>query len=330
MSFNTIAYAKAESELLRRRNAALDDFERRRAEVLKNYPEIGDIEQGIVGIWGNAAREAFTKTPAEQKKMLAAIRKKIKEAGDLKEKLLESAGYPKRYLEKKFSCKKCEDKGYIGGSERCECLLRMVRKYSVDELNKSANLPQSDLKHFSLEYYRGERDEKGRDCYKIMEHNFKTIEKYIENFDLHSGSLLFEGKTGLGKTHLSLAIGKAIIEKGYIVLYRSAINMLSEIDAERFGRTEPGFEKALIDAELLIIDDLGSEGKIKNTKNESYLYNIINTRINLNLPTIINTNLGNQNEMLDNYSERVVSRLVGCFTTILFEGTDIRQKKKTA
>jgi DNA replication protein DnaC len=241
-----------------------------------------------------------------------------------------SLGFPKSYLDRKFACKKCEDKGYIGGAERCECLLRLVRQYSVDELNKTANLPECDLRHFSLEYYRGVRDEKGRDCYKIMGHNLKTIEKYIENFDIHSPNLLFTGKTGLGKTHLSLAVAKAVIERGFIVLYRSAANLLAEIDAERFGRSEPGFEKALTDAELLIIDDLGAEGKIKNTKSEAYLYNIINTRINLSLPTIINTNITAQSEMLEFYSERVVSRIYGCFTDILFEGLDIRQQKKTA
>jgi DNA replication protein DnaC len=328
MGFNPIAYAKAENELLRRRNQSLDEHDRRRAEVLNKYPEIGDIEGGIVSIWGNAAREAFLKSPAEQKKMLAALRKKIKEGNDLKEQILEGAGYPKKYLEARFSCKKCEDKGYIGGTERCECLLRLVKKYSIDELNKSANLPQGDRAHFSLDFYG--KDEKGRDCKKIMAANLAAADKYVDNFDLHSGNLLLTGRTGLGKTHLSLAIGKAIIEKGYIVLYRSAINMLSEIDAERFGRTEPGFEKALIDAELLIIDDLGAEGKIKNTKNEAYLYNVINTRINLNLPTIINTNISGQDEMLEYYTERVVSRILGCYKNLHFVGTDVRQQKKKA
>jgi DNA replication protein DnaC len=327
MSFNPIAYEKAERELKNRRNAALDEYEQRRETALVACPEIADIERGIVSTWGEAARTAFSSTAAEQKKMLTTIRRRVKEGNALKEKLLVSCGFPKNFLEKKFVCKKCEDKGYIGEAERCDCLLRLIRQYSVEELNKTANLPQSDMRHFSLEYYRNIRDEKGRDCYKIMAHNLKLVEKYIEDFSLSSGNLIFTGKTGLGKTHLSLAIGKAIIEKGFIVMYRSAGNMLSEIDAERFGRAEPGFEKALADAELLIIDDLGAEGKIKNTKNEAYLYNIINTRINLNLPTIINTNIIKQNEMLEYYSERVVSRIYGCFTEIVFEGIDIRQKK---
>jgi DNA replication protein DnaC len=328
MSFNPVAYRKAESELLRLRNAALSDYERRYNEVIEKCPEYADVEAGIVTAWGEAAKVTFSQTPEMQKKTLAAVKKKIAEASALKAKILRGADFPAKYLEKKFACKKCEDKGYIGDSERCECLLRLVRKYSIDELNKTANLPGSDRAHFSLEYYG--KDEKGRDCKKVMAANLSAADKYIEDFTPHSGNLLLTGRTGLGKTHLSLAIGRALIEKGFIVMYRSAINMLTEIDAERFGRSDPGFEKALIDAELLIIDDLGAEGRIKNTKNEAYLYNIINTRINLNLPTIINTNISGQDEMLDFYSERVVSRILGCYKNLHFVGTDVRQKKKSA
>jgi DNA replication protein DnaC len=328
MGFNPIAYRKAESELKKLHNAAMSDYERRYEEVIAKCPEYSEVERGMVSAWGEAAKSALTLTPEKQKKMLAALRKKVNEGNALKAKILETAGFPKKYLEKKFNCKKCEDKGYIGDSERCECLLRLVRKFSIDELNKTANLPGSDRAHFSLEYYG--KDEKGRDCKKVMAANLAAADKYVEQFTPHSGNLLLTGRTGLGKTHLSLAIGRALIEKGFIVMYRSAINMLSEIDAERFGRTEPGFEKALIEAELLIIDDLGAEGRIRNTKNEAYLYNIINTRINLNLPTIINTNISGQDEMLDFYSERVVSRILGCYKNLHFVGTDVRQKKKTA
>jgi DNA replication protein DnaC len=328
MSFNPIAYEKAERELKRRRNTALDEYDRRRSEVLEKCPEYEAVEQGVMAVCGEAAKSAFSKTPAEQKKMLAAMRKKINEGNALKAKILESGGFPKKYLEIGFACKKCEDKGYIGDVERCECLLRLIKKYSIEELNKSANLPDSDRSHFSLDYYK--TDEKGHNCRKIMSANLIIADKYVDNFSLHSGNLLLTGRTGLGKTHLSLAMGKMIIEKGFIVMYRSAGNMLAEIDAERFGRAEPGFEKALIDAELLIIDDLGAEGRIKNTKNEAYLYGIINTRINLNLPTIINTNISGQDEMLDFYSERVVSRILGCFKNLHFVGVDIRQQKKTA
>jgi DNA replication protein DnaC len=328
MSFNPIAYEKAERELGRRRGTVLDLYERRYAEVTEKCPEYTDVERGVVAVWGEAARAAFTKTPEEQKKMLAVIRKKINEGNALKAKILESGGFPKKYLEKDFACKKCEDKGYIGGSQRCECLLRLVKKYSIEELNKSANLPDSDREHFSLDYYKS--DEKGHNCRKIMAANLAAADKYVEKFGTASGNLLLTGRTGLGKTHLSLAMGKMIIEKGFIVMYRSAANMIAEIDAERFGRAEPGFEKALIEAELLIIDDLGAEGRIKNTKSEAYLYNIINTRINLNIPTIINTNISGQDEMLEYYSERVVSRILGCFSNLHFVGTDIRQQKKTA
>ena len=56
------------------------------------------------------------------------------------------------------------------------------------------------------------------------------------------------------------------------------------------------------------------------------LYEIINERINLNKPTIISTNL-TKNELNSKYNERIVSRLTGCFSPIMFMGSDIRHVK---
>ena len=78
------------------------------------------------------------------------------------------------------------------------------------------------------------------------------------------------------------------------------------------------------DAELLIIDDLGTE--IVNNFTRSYLYEVINTRINNRKCTIINTNLS-KNEIEERYSERITSRLFGEYFPIIFKGTDIRRQK---
>ena len=78
------------------------------------------------------------------------------------------------------------------------------------------------------------------------------------------------------------------------------------------------------DCDLLIIDDLGTEIITNNTV--SYLYNIINTRINKKLPIIISTNL-NAKEIKSLYHERITSRLFGEFTIIKFEGSDVRKRK---
>ena len=60
-------------------------------------------------------------------------------------------------------------------------------------------------------------------------------------------------------------------------------------------------------ADILMIDDLGTEPILKNVTKE-YLYNIINTRQMNNLPTFISTNLSPDN-LLERYDERIYSRL---------------------
>ena len=138
-----------------------------------------------------------------------------------------------------------------------------------------------------------------------------------------SPSLLFSGSTGLGKTHLSLAIAREVIEKGYGVLYVSSQNLLSAIEKEHFdrdGKRTDTLELAS-NCDLLILDDLGAEFQTQFT--QSTIYNLLNTRMIKRLPFIISTNLTLQNiEKL--YTERVVSRLLGSCRVYRFYGKDVR------
>ena len=86
------------------------------------------------------------------------------------------------------------------------------------------------------------------------------------------------GGTGLGKTHLSLAIANVAINKGYSVIYGTAQNILGDLQNENFGRLDnlKYRENEILDVDLLILDDLGTE--FKNAYTVSLLYNIINTR----------------------------------------------------
>ena len=81
----------------------------------------------------------------------------------------------------------------------------------------------------------------------------------------------------------------------------------------------------LREAELLIIDDLGSEFSTVLTASETF--NIINTRIIDRKPTVISTNL-TPSDWANHYSDRIISRLVGDYELLKFYGEDIRWKKK--
>lgn len=102
---------------------------------------------------------------------------------------------------------------------------------------------------------------------------------------------MFQGGSGLGKTHLSLAIAKEVIDNGYGVVYASAPDILSKLESERFNddKSTDATENLLKECDLLIIDDLGTEFLTQFTL--SKIYNIINTRMLLKKPIIISTNL---------------------------------------
>ena len=191
-----------------------------------------------------------------------------------------------------------------------------------------ALMQKQTFANFSCEYYRTSPD-----AYRVMQDNYRYLSRYAESFVLEAGkpipeSLLFLGGTGLGKTHLSTAIARVVTERGYDVFYNSAVGMISDFESRRFGNgvaaTTTDDTTAYTECDLLIIDDLGTE--VVNQFTLSCLYHVINTRLNLQKPTIISTNL-TPGEMRKLYSDRISSRLTGEFQVIPFYGTDVRKQK---
>ena len=99
-----------------------------------------------------------------------------------------------------------------------------------------------------------------------------------------------------------------MLRRGYSVLYDSVINFLRQVEREHFGRASGDDDtlELLLSCDLLILDDLGTE--FHSQFYQSTIYNIINTRMNRNRPTIISTNL-NYDEISHQYDERITSRI---------------------
>mgnify|MGYP000355706083 CR=1 FL=1 len=141
-----------------------------------------------------------------------------------------------------------------------------------------------------------------------------------------STSLYLFGSAGLGKTHLALSIVNTVLQKGCDVVYVSAQNAFDAIERERFASGEGDTMATLQSAELLILDDLGTE-YISPYVN-SCLYSLVNTRVCRRLPTIYTSNIVNDADLQRRYTEKVVSRLLGSCETLCFCGTDIRLMDK--
>ncbi len=249
----------------------------------------------------------------------------LKSQQKIKEILVKN-GYSEDYLEKKYYCDKCDDKGFVEG-KKCSCLEKIIKEESISKLNKNSALSLSDFKYFDLSYYSNQKEEdKGFVPKEQMERVLTYCKNYAKKFSLNSNSIFMNGNTGLGKTHLSLAIAKEVVAKGYSVSYGSTQDFLREVEKEHFNREKNQTDtlQILLNTDLLVLDDLGAE--FNSQFNVSTIHNIINTRINKSMPTIISSNL-TTSELVNRYTDRVASRIL-TFDVIGFVGSDIRELKK--
>lgn len=315
-------YLKALDIISRHRVAAMSENDRRTAEINEKIPAIEEINI-MLSQTNIEILKIMAKGENVKENMKQLERKNLEAQGMIKQLLVEN-GYPENYLEIQYRCKKCKDTG-LDGIYKCSCLDRLAGKLAVEELNEISPLKLCSFDSFSLEYYRGVSTSNDQDCYSTMEGNLEYCMRYTENFSKHSNSLFISGRTGLGKTHISLAIAERLLSENWNVVYGSAINLMNRIEDEHFGRAKGETLSVLLEADLLIIDDLGTEYDKQFCI--STLYDIINTRLNRNIPTIISTNLNFQ-EMERRYEARIVSRILSNYTYLKFTGNDVRQKKR--
>ena len=215
----------------------------------------------------------------------------------------------------------------------CSCLKQKLINLQYNKSN-IYNLEKDNFETFNENLLSNTANETKYNSKISPRDNIKNIKKiaikFIENFDDPiEKNLLFTGNTGLGKTFLSNCIANEMLKKGKTVLYQTAPIMLDEIIDYRFGKKDNFIYENILNADLLIIDDLGTEtlNSIKFTE----LFNVINTRLlnqnNHITKTIISTNLS-LNNLFKNYDERIFSRLVGYYNICRFYGEDIRISKK--
>ena len=223
-----------------------------------------------------------------------------------------------------YECDICKDTGYVGG-KICECIKREAAGVMSAELSLKMPLGQSGFGNFDLKYYSDKEAKNGENPRRRMTSILKLCREYAIGFnDKTTKNLLFLGGTGLGKTHLTLAIVKEVIAKGYLPIYASAENLFTSIEAEKFDGEGKGVYQQVLNCDLLVIDDLGAEMTTAFTK--SVLYNVVNTRLLSGKPTIINTNL-TMKEIEAKYTPRISSRFIGEYDCNKFLGEDIRQQK---
>ena len=325
MGYSKNIYMTAQNKLDSRRKSAVEELEIRRAKAYTAIPELVEIQSRIAAC-GAQVIGAFAKG-ANGKAYVEELARESLAAQKRRKELLVEAGLPENYLEPQFICSVCEDTG-VTENGICDCQRKLLVETAKDEISKHAPLRASTFEKFSLDFYPEAPDANGISPKKRMGEIAKFCKDYANDFSLRSPSLFMHGATGLGKTHLSLAIANIVTEKGMGVIYSSAPNLFGELEREHFSRQNPNertFEKELLETDLLIIDDLGVEFSTQFTV--SCVYNIINSRILSGKPIIISTNL-TPAELEDKYTQRITSRIIGSYISLKFIGRDIRQLKR--
>lgn len=312
-------FEKVNDEIKRRYIHALEIRNMRIEEVNKVAPEIGMLSQKLTNTSVELTK-AIIEGGSNKREIIEEIRNNNLETQKTIRSLLVEFGYSEDYLDVPYTCKKCKDTGY-NGEKFCECFEELLKKYSIEVFNENSKIKLHDLSEFILDYYPLVSTPQGYTMREQMKAVYDYCIKYTEEFSDNSPSLFFTGCTGLGKTFLSSCIAKALAEKGYYVVFDTVSNILRRLESEQFSRTETNTMEVLYKADLVIVDDLGSE--FINSFTSSALYNVINDRMNSEKPMIISTNY-NSKELSEKYNERIISR-ISSFVPIHFTGNDIRQ-----
>lgn len=324
MSYSKQTYNQAMDIINERRTIAERNAERRQLEIYSKCPEIEKINREISSSGVKAAKAVLMGNDVkEEMSKLKARNLQLQE--ELKAKL-NANGYAQNALEPWYTCKNCNDTGYYEHNNKtlvCDCLKKALIKCNCDQLNSSSPLSLCTFDTFSLDKYSMDVNEKGTSAYTAMSRILNYAKEYAHTFNENSKSLFLRGATGLGKTHLSLAIANEVINNGFSVIYVSAPSILSKLEKAHFsnGAEEQEILDSLLQCDLLIIDDLGTE--FSNNFSVAEIYNIFNSRLLLNKPVIVSTNL-TLSEIETIYTMRLLSRLIGSTVRLEFAGSDVR------
>ncbi|MBQ8027735.1 MAG: ATP-binding protein, partial [Clostridia bacterium] len=227
MSYSKNIYLLAQGNIEKRRKDAEESLEERRAQAYAKIPKLVEI-QSRIAILGAQAVTAISKG-ADGPAYIAKLAEESLAAQQERKQLLKAAGLPEDYLEPHYTCKICSDTGIVDDGI-CTCQREMLISTAKDEIEKFAPLRRSTFDSYSLKYYPEETDVSGVSPKKRMGEIAQFCKDYALDFSLNSPSLFMHGATGLGKTHLSLAIANEAIERGYGVIYGSAPNLFGALE----------------------------------------------------------------------------------------------------
>ncbi len=328
MGLRTTFYREILRDYDRTRTQKAAELRERKAQLYTRFPRLAQIEQEL-SLLGVQSAKAALLCPQEALQTVQKLQQSAQALHHERSEILQNAGILPNALELEYVCPLCKDTGFADGKE-CLCMKqklmdKLYRQSNIHDIIQNENFDTFQLKYYSNAPY----PQQEMTPRENMEHIYKKALSFAEQFP-QSSSLLLWGPTGLGKTFLCNCIAKEVMDKGYLVLYFTAGQLCRLFEDYRFGNKDAEEEtqdpmEDLLEADLLIIDDLGTEFSTVLTSAE--LFRIINERALAQKPVVLSTNLS-ADKLIQQYSDRILSRIRGTYEVMAFYGDDIRIRKK--
>lgn len=301
-------------------------LEERRQEIYARLPVVRQLEAEIAERSVACAKKLLE----GDKSVLDRLKEDLRDLREQKALIIRAAGYPDDYLELHYRCPDCRDTGLIDG-RKCHCFLQAQMKLLHAQSNLEDVLERENFKALSYEYYDDTEilPQLGITNAAYMRRVVAGCREFVRDFDKKHDNLLFTGSTGVGKTFLTNCIARELMDDFHSVIYLTASDLFDVFSRNKFdydnAEDMKDMYRFILDCDLLIIDDLGTE--LNNSFTSSQLFYCINERMNMSRSTIISTNL-TLARLRDSYTDRVTSRIMSGYRIIPLYGGDIRLLKK--
>ena len=301
-------------------------LEERRKEIYVRLPVVRQLEAEIAERSVACAKKLLE----GDKGVLDRLKEDLRDLREQKALIIRAAGYPDDYLELHYRCPDCRDTGLVDG-RKCHCFLQAQMKLLHAQSNLEDVLERENFKALSYEYYDDTEilPQLGITNAAYMRRVVAGCKEFVRVFDKKHDNLLFTGSTGVGKTFLTNCIARELMDDFHSVIYLTASDLFDVFSRNKFdydnAEDMKDMYRFILDCDLLIIDDLGTE--LNNSFTSSQLFYCINERMNMSRSTIISTNL-TLARLRDSYTDRVTSRIMSGYRIIPLYGGDIRLLKK--
>ena len=316
-------YAQIKREMERYRDYAINKADEEIKLIYEKYHRLKEIDKELKNAGSHMLKETLRRRGEDRDKLVKEFKEHYANLEKEKQSILDNAGISQDMLKPKFRCRLCEDTGIYKDKE-CKCMKkrRIEKMYTLSNIHE--NMKEQNFEKFDSSLFSKEPILNGVSQYDRILEISDTCREGIAGMEKTPFYALFMGGVGLGKTFLCSCLAKFAMEMGYSVVYATAYDIADVLVKVKFNRaTGEDYETLdLINScDLLIVDDLGTEGINSATNTE--IFTVINNRLLNKKSLIISTNLSLK-DINRIYGERVFSRFMGGFKMCQFIGRDLR------